>query len=369
MSGTWLSEAKGRMFRGLCSLAAMAVTAACTTTMSGGKAGAASKGLVYYLPAPHLYLSPQADGSVVVEVRHLPDPSNAYTLRLDSYLSNATFEVTTNNGLLTTVNLDADTSGVAASAVAAATDIRKARMTADQAKEAARKTQEEAKRTAVKTAAEAVAAQREKVELLEAKQKFFKDSPPNPGSSVELQALDLEVLQERLKLKHLEARLGLTKDASTSAFNDPGQGAPSAEGIAYGPVLFRMLPEGKGVKLVAVNDQIVLAPPEGSSRVTATPARIVIRKDAVQRDAIINFSNPVKVTAGSTKVMNPALGGSAVPVVPSDRLESSLGADSKQLTIKLPSDLQAGRYRIDVEVTGPSNQRQQVGIPLDWLVD
>jgi hypothetical protein len=372
MTNTCCVETKRRTFRGLCFLAVIAATAACTTTMSGGKAGPVAEGLVYYLPAPHLYLSPQADGSVVVEVKHLPDPSNAYTLKINSYFSNATFEVGTHNGLLTTVNLDVDTSGVAASAVTAATDIQKARMTSDKEKETARKTQEDAKRTAVKAAAEAVTTQRETVALLEAKRKFYTDNPPKAGSAVDLQALDLEILQERLKLTQLEARLGLVKDKSTSAFNDPGQVVTSIQGTAHGPLLFRMLQDGEGVKLVAVGDQITVATPQaaaGASSVKATPAKIVIRKADAQRDVAIDFSQPVQLTAGSTKLMDPALGVSASPVVPSDRLATSLSADNKRLTIKLLDTPQKGHYRIDVEVTGPSKLRQQIGIPIDWLVD
>lgn len=371
MNGINFIAPVGHTFRLLCCLGAVLAVAGCTTTLSGGKAKGETAGLVYYLPAPHLYLSPQADGSVVLEVKYLPDPTNAYTLQLDSYLSKATFEVGTSNGLLSTVNLNADTSEVAASAVAAATEIRKAHITAAQTKDAARKTQEDAKRTAVKAAADAVTDQRDKVALLQDKQKFYEKNPPKEGSGVDLLELKLELSQEKLKLTQLEARLGLVKGASTSAFNEPGAVVASAEGVAYGPMLFRMLQDGDGVKLVAVEDQITLGTPKSvaaSSSVKATPAKIVIRPRDVLRDAVIDFSEAVVITAGSAKVVNPALGAAAPPVVPNGQLSSSLSQDAKKLTIRLPSTLVPGRYRIDVDVTGPSGNRQQVSVPLEWLL-
>lgn len=374
MNNCRINQPVVRALRRLCCFGVIALSTACSTTMSGRKSAPEADGLIYYLPAPHLYMSPQADGTVRVEVKYLPDPTNAYTLKLNSYLSKATFEVGTKDGLLTTVSLDADSSGIAASAVAAATEIRKTRLTAAQAKESAHKTQEEAKRTAVKAAAEAVAAQREKLALLEDKRAFYKANPPKEGAGVDLPALELEISQETLKLKQLENRLGLVKDTSSDAFNDPGRAAAmSTAGTAYGPMLFRMLPDGPGVKLVAVGQQLTLAAPalasEPGNQKPITEKIVIAKGDAV-RDAVIQFAQAVaSVDAKSAKVMNPSLGAGAAPVAAGNALAVSLSSDSKQLTVKLPNSLTAGQYRLEVDVIGAEGQRRLVAIPLRWLLD
>lgn len=72
------------------------------------------KGVHYYLPKPFLQVTPQADGSIEVDVIYLPDKAHEYAIDTSSHLSDFTFQVSRDEkGLLNSVEYKASTSVVA----------------------------------------------------------------------------------------------------------------------------------------------------------------------------------------------------------------------------------------------------------------
>src|SRR5262245_5050957 len=71
------------------------------------------KGIRYALPKPFIQVTPNADGSVTVETVYLPDSENVYAISGAAYLAALTLDVTVAQGLLTKVQVNPDTSGVA----------------------------------------------------------------------------------------------------------------------------------------------------------------------------------------------------------------------------------------------------------------
>lgn len=348
--------------------------AGCTTTLSGRPATASSEGLRYYLPAPHIYMTPQPDGSVRAEVKYLPDPNNAYTLRLNSYLSKATFDIQTVNGMLTSVNLDADSSAIAVAGVQAATSIRTAQLTAEKTEAQALKTKEDAKQAAIKEATEAVRAQREKVALLQDKQNFYTANPTAADDPTRL-ALKLEISQEGLKLQQLERRLGLARSTPASSFNDPGDTASGAVTNAFGPMFFRVLPIGDGVKLVALEPQRVIGASVGAVvgaatpdavAVVPTPKNFEIKSADAQRQIVVTFNVPISVDAATSRLMRPS--ESAITPVVVGSLLKFAGTDAvTEVKVDLPANLAAGRYRLDLAVQPTGGSRRMVPLTVSWL--
>ncbi|WP_313952767.1 hypothetical protein [Accumulibacter sp.] len=351
-------------------IAAVLVGAGCTTTLDGHPATADSQGLRYHLPAPHIYMAPQSDGSVRAQVKYLPDPNNTYTLNLNSYLTSATFNVETKDGMLTTVSLDTDSTAMSVAGVQAATEIRKAQIAAEQSEEKARKAQEQAKQEAVNNADETARVQREKLALLIDKQKFYTAHPKLNDEKTRLD-LELEISQERLKLEQMERRLGLVRATPNGAFNDPG--ATAIVGKAYGPVLFRVLPVGEGVKLVAVEAQAVLdataggpaaAPAVGG--LVAHPDRFEIKRADTQHEIVVHFSHPVTVDANASRLVRPSESATAV-VIAGNKLKISAASGNTEVMVGLPNTLPPGNYRLDLIVQRDSGERKMVSLRVSWL--
>ena len=348
--------------------------AGCTTTLSGRPATASSEGLRYYLPAPHIYMTPQPDGSVRAEVKYLPDPNNAYTLSLNSYLSKATFDIQTANGMLTSVNLDADSSAIAVAGVQAATSIRTAQLTAEKTEAQALKAKEDAKQAAIKEATEAVRTQREKVALLQDKQNFYTANPTAADDPTRL-ALKLEISQEGLKLQQLERRLGLARTTPASAFNDPGDTAGGAVTNAFGPMFFRVLPIGDGVKLVALEPQLLVGASVGAvvgaaapdaGAVIPTPKSFEIKNADTQRQIVVTFNVPISVDAASSRLMRPSE-SAITPVVVGNLLKFADTDAVTEVKLELPANLVAGRYRLDLAVQPVGGSRRMVPLTVSWL--
>jgi hypothetical protein len=346
----------------------------CTTSLHSRPATTDAQGLRYYLPAPHIFMTPQSDGSLAPEIRYLQDPNNAYTLELKSYFSTATFEVKTKDGLLTSVTLDANSSATATAAIEAASEIRKSQITSEQSEKQARKAQQETKQAAITAATEAVRTQREKIALMEDKKKFY-DAHPNATDAASRLQSELELSQEKLKLKQLEARLGVARSQGApenSPFNDPSA-SNAASATAYGPAIFRVLPAGEGVKLVALEAQRPLvaavggpAAAAGTSAVTATPIRFEIKTAQTQRQLVLKFNVPVTVDLRASKLVRPST-SATIPVIDSSQLKLSGASPGNDVQIDLPSSLPPGNYRLDLTVNQEGSNRQMLSFPISWL--
>lgn len=362
-------------YKSPCSILALIVLlSGCTTTLSGKPATKDTTGIRYSLPAPHIFLNPQPDGTVVVEVRYLPDPQNTYSLNLSSYLSTATFKVELVDGMLTQVSLDSDSSKIPAESVAAATELQKARMTAAEKAAEAKKQEADAEKAVIKTAAELIRAQEEKIALLEAKLAF---AEKNPGTLEEnaIRALKLEISQERVVLTQLQARLTSAQsgvaavNAPGDAFMEPFRSDPELE-VAYGPVLFRVLPEKGGVKLVAIEQQTYTT----SSAAMALeapkiePEKIVVKAGDGKRTILLRASKSFKILA--KKLFKPSAGTTAPAILEGDRIVLKPDESGSQLELLLPEDLPKGDYRLDLDIQADGEETKRlISVEIDWLVD
>lgn len=356
----------------------------CTTLMSGGPATKDGTGIRYSLPAPHIFLNPQADGTITVEVKYLPDPNNTYTLNIDSYLSNTTFNVGLENGMLTSLALDSKSSEVAGKVISAATEIQKARMTAKQQQ---LKTDQGKKDAIKKTTNEVATEIRNKVKeiaLLKDKMEFYNSQPTGTYSKKEFLDLNLEISQREVELDFLKKKLGLAKSGTfndPSAFMDPIKKDDSLK-KAYGPVLFRVLPtQNSGVKLVAVEFQktfetstsaVPIDIPASPVDLTFRLSKVIVKKTDTSHDINIMFSKPIEaIDIQRTQLMRPADGFSSPPVLKGEQVPLSIeSSDSKKMKLVLPNTVQSGVYRLDIalKVKGEDGFQQQ-SIPIHWLVE
>jgi hypothetical protein len=371
---------------GLLVYAAILVLSGCTTTMSGSPIANSKPGIRYSLPAPHIFMNPQPDGTVTVEVKYLPDPNNTYTLNIDSYFSSATFEVQMNNGMLTKLSLDTDSSAIPNKAIATADEIQK-QIIADQKKEKEdKKAKEDVNKAAIKDAADAVQQQKDKIALLQDKEKFYREHP-EASTPESVNSVKLEISQAKIELQQLRTRLRLAESDGTAAndptkaFLDPKGDDPSLTN-AFGPVIFRVLPsDNGGVRLVALEGQGLyqtstsaqpVKPQPSTPSLTFTPTEAIVKAGDKDRDIVITFSQSLKgIDKERTRLVRPSEGIGAPPVLPGDKMAISIGGpENKQIRLVLPKNVIKGDYRLDValQVEG-SDVSQMKSIPIHWLVE
>lgn len=366
----------GIMLLGCITLAAMT---GCATTMSGGPVTTKNTGGIrYYLPAPHIVLTPKPDGTIEVKVEYLPDPNNAYTLDVDSYFSSATIDVTLSNGMLTKINLNADSSEVAEKAIEAGSAIQKARMDAEQAKKKAEHDAKVAEETATEAAVQAVKKKEEELDLLVAKLDFYKQQPDGAIQEEHFRELDLQILETKIQLDYLKQKAGITAADSannSAAFNAPDQ-THSSLLKAWGPVFFRVLSDGEGVKLVAVEGQktyqtsVSRVPPKTPS-LSVSPSPAIVNASDNNRDIVFTFSQPIKIDITRTRMVDPSLGVKAAPILEGNDISLRItDEDSKKLLLVLPKTIPKGKYRLALalKVQGDSTP-QEVNIDIHWLVE
>jgi hypothetical protein len=345
----------------------------CTTILSGRPASKDKNGIRYSLPAPHVFLNPQPDGTVIVEVKYLADPTNTYSLNLKSYLSKATFNVSLKDGMLTQVSLNSDATGVPAGVTTAATALQNARIAADQTEKEAKKAKIEADKQVATAGANAVREQKEKIAQLEGKLAF---ALSNPGTMTQEEVLNIkaEINHEKLVLTQLESRLvsaggNPAANQPLSAFMDPN--ATDAGVLeAYGPVLFRVLPAGTGVKLVSIENQRTFetaasaATPQ-TAPIQVSPERITIKTGDKDRKIRFSLSSPTEIA--SIGLVLPAAG--TANILSGDQLKLTHDANNPlQLEVSLPDTLPRGIYRLDVTLKVAAG-KQQESIDISWLID
>jgi hypothetical protein len=178
-------------------------------------------------------VTPQPDGSIAVGVEHLPDPNNTYVVRTKSFLSSYTLDVQLDNGMLKTVSLSSKSDALAAAAIETSGNLAKAKI------EAEAKERDEAAKVAEASAKELKEAQTA-LAVAEAKRDIIEQTS---GTTAE------QKLNAALAVAEAKAKVDLlTSSASSgSSFNDP-----ETNGLqAAGPIFYRVVPDGEGVKLVA----------------------------------------------------------------------------------------------------------------------
>jgi len=134
--------------------------------------------------------------------------------------------------------------------------------------------------------------------------------------------------------------------------------------------LFRVMPDGEGVKLVAFEAQqryqtSAAAPPAAAPPVAFTFAPTNLQAKTSEAGGQLRFvaSKPIQ-SIGGKKLVRPADGVAAGPVLEGDRITVELAADKKTLTLTLPT-LEAGAYRLDLSIILEGSQnRQGESIPI-----
>lgn len=343
----------------------------CTTIVNGKRSTNTADGIRYSLPAPHLVMVPQSDGTVSVEVRYLADPNNTYTLSMNSYMSKAKFDVTLADGMLTTVKLDAEDTTTANKALSTLTDLEKAKATKKEAALSAEKAKADAAKTEAKAVAATIQAKKDEIELLEVEQAVILANPDD-YTKEQRTSLAIKIAKEKKKLEQLRANAGIANSADS--FNNPFASTESSDiKNAYGPILFRVLPDGDGVKLVSVEEQrmfqtsisAIAAP--AKEEIIFGPSPVIISASSTNKVATITSSLPILYEMKDSRLLSSALGVTK-PIFAGETLPLSVGADRKTFTLALPSDLKAGIYTLElVYRLKPNEPRTTSTVNIHWL--
>jgi hypothetical protein len=333
------------MIRRTTSIAILALVASlgsgCMTWITSERLTDNAEGLRYALPAVFLRVTPQPNGTMMVEKLILPDESQEYVLRVDSFIAAYSFNATVASGLLTSATFAPDTTGVAAKAVETTGNLLKTRI--ETSADAQGKRNEAAQR-AKSTAEEA------KTELIVAEVKLqrLKDLGKT-GFDIEEAETAVAVARAKFeRARQAAAAFGFTE------FNAPGSGADRGEfPKAWGPVLYRVVMSRDGVALQPVAEQrqfdtSVAAKPASAANAPSlelkfTPLGGPIRPGAT---VVLQASEPlqkvdlVQLRDAKTKQQ----------VGPSLTDKASVAPNNQSVTVQLPSDTPDGRYTLEVVV-------------------
>lgn len=236
----------------LCAVLCFSALTACTTIVSGEKATPKSEGKRYSLPFPILEVIPNPDGTITVQNKFLPDPNNEYTVSAVSLMSKYTFDIQTKAGLLQSITMDADSTGVAKEALNAGAEVGKAKIEAD-AKAA------EAESKAAAERASKIA--EKKLALAQAKNKLAKmkeiniQTDPDPYSAKDIAQATLDVVEAETAYKAAQAQVNL--DTGANLDTGDNNATPPTLKVAWGPVYYRIVQsvddDGPTVSLIAAD--------------------------------------------------------------------------------------------------------------------
>ena len=368
-------RADTRLRRRLCLLIITAglVLPGCATFIDSHVADKDEKGFVYYLPMPVIVVTPQTDGTATVELEYLPDESKAYTLQAHSLVSNYTLDVQTENGLLKTVSLDADSAQTVKAAVDAASTIADKAYTAKQAERDKEKADRVAREEKVRELRQAVAVAQQELAALE----LLSKDTANGVTPAQLTAAKLAVIKSETVLA-----VFLNEDVADVAGVDDGGAAydivtAQAE-TAPGPVLFQVQMgrdhrDYPTITLRAMAAQrdfdtaTIGAPKPDTTPTVPKPLRLgvttVSRESGNATDQTEIFNTPISIgadfleesllTHGPINVATSRCQG-RTQTLESAKFGVQPGAEKNQLVISFPpeTDLPDGEYCISAIVTG-----------------
>lgn len=307
----------------------------CTTWVDVKKVEPSSKepGLRYSLPVPFLLVQPQPDGSASYTWIYLPDTDKTYAINQHAFLSKFTFDVTLANNLLSKVNAQTDNTAVVAKLFDSAQSTFAAREQAAAGKKKDAATALAAAKTAVASA---------QLAYNQAQAEYKAISAPGSGyTDDQKRAAALKVLDTEIALKQANAAL-----ASLTKGGDGAANAPAALPQQWGPVLFRVMPDGdKGIKLVAVNPQVkydTVSPPTAAptpSSYTLMLASTTLSHSTTPLTVSAQISVAVISVDASTTTVVSGTGNTVT-----DRPKLSLSDDKKTLTATFANGLGPGDY-------------------------
>jgi len=228
-----------------------------------------TKGLRYYLPKPYLQVTPQADGTISVDVVYLPDKSQSYAIDTSSYLSSYTFQATRDEkGLLTSLEFKASNSVVGQQLASSGGSYAAQAYNIKNAAAVAQQTQVNTAQTARDTA-RAVLASAEATLASDQAHNAKSDTITSDFAAVASAKAKAEISDEALQRAQTTAQLTSTAvsmgaPTTTSAptigtiFGQPTWSAPTTQSLPqqFGPVLYAVNDDGKSVKLVSVKAKL-----------------------------------------------------------------------------------------------------------------
>jgi hypothetical protein len=255
--------------RSIVSVAIAILTADCTfvtvTKVTPETDTPSTPGQRFSLPRPYIQVTPQADGSIVADVVYLPDPNRTYAITSSSYLASDTLEVTTDGGVIKTINWTGDSSAVVAQGLTSAGNVESAILAAEQKKN----TEQQAK---VDAASKAVDDARLALSQAQGDLAILIENNATPDAIVKQR---IAVNDAVLKLQAAEGSLGKLKGGLVTKA-DPAGDTPKEK--TFGPILFAVREElqtsGKTptpfLSLVAVNQKF--DPASVQSKTPSNPA-------------------------------------------------------------------------------------------------
>lgn len=187
--------------------------AGCITTYSVKKIDPSTDagGIRYSLPKPYLMVTPKGDGTIDVEVKYFPDLANTYAITAKSYFAKHKLSVSLQDGLLTAVTFDTDSTGVASQLIESGASVKAERLKAEAEAAKAEAAKEAEAQAAVVAAEKALRAAQAELQAL-----LANNAPEN------------EIRAARVKVAVAEANLAAAQEAAgrlsggSAESNNPG---------------------------------------------------------------------------------------------------------------------------------------------------
>jgi len=379
------------------------------STAPGGSE-TAPQGVHFWLPQPYLLVTPAMDGSETFQWLFLQDYSHEYAVDYTSFLASLNVDVQTQNGILKSVGLKADSSALASKFVTDAASYETAKGQTD----AARQQQTAQNQLAVSQAQAALIATQEgvaagdsasviaaKAALAQAQAKAAMppivaptggNTPGSPGASPAAAATAGSQAGANGGQTGVQPANGgqngnanpatstptnstgnngnaAAGPASVAAPQDNQQSAPAATGTEYvaGPVLFKVVQTQTGVTLVAVQVNKLNSQPDyltniWSSGATNLPHQATLSvASSTASQLVVSAKSPL--TIDNTKAMTLRTGKDQLSLVdlspPVTPGKPTVSADGTTITFSWMPALSPGSYGItffamDSSMTTPS---------------
>lgn len=177
----------------------------------------------FSLPRPYIQVTPQTDGSISADIIYLPDPDHTYAIDSSTFLANNTLDVTTEGGIIKSVNWTGDSSAVVQAAITSAGNVASGILQAEQKQKTDQQTKEE-------TAAKAVSDAQLALDQAQADLAIVL-ATPNAAPS--------DVLKAKYAVSDATLKLQATKDALGKARSGLAVAdRPKPDNAVFGPKLF-----------------------------------------------------------------------------------------------------------------------------------
>src|SRR5262245_33463971 len=309
------------------SLAISGVMSGCVSWLSVEKVtketGSRNTGIRYYLPQPFIQVTPQADGSIEVQEVFLPNPNEQYAIDVVSLLSNHTLDIRLEGGFLKTIQLDAKSAEVAKALIESGGRLAETKLNTDadleKAAATAKNAAENERQKKIEGAQGTLANAERDLAVVNAKLEVQRARPQSADRDKEILALELTRAE---KQAFVDAARSSLSTLSSGAFLAPKK---EKEDPAYSPVLFRVVPDGNGVKLVVAPFRVSSGDGSGKTE---------------NQLPIDTYQKPTKQPEKKVEIINIGYAVDAVVVPKDGRLTLALTASDSLVVSGIPARVQ-----------------------------